>query len=107
MISKAAKQLKALDIDISLESYVYDPMPDKASISLILSKTSKYSYTDMDIQKLATRRIKGLGVLSVESYKESSSELFLGVELNNSSSNLSQIANMIYSFMDELEVQGV
>lgn len=107
MLAKLGKQLKTIDIYVSIESYVYDPMPGKASLSLVISKTSQYRYTDTDIQKLATRLIKGSWVLSVESYKESKSELFLGLELVQSEINSTQLANMIYSFVDELEVQGV
>jgi len=107
ILSRFSKQLKNLDILVSLESYVYDPMPEKATLSLILSQTSDYTYTDRDIQKLATRRVRGSGVLSIESYKESSSELFIGIEFENSKVNPTQVVNMLYSFVDELEVQGV
>lgn len=107
MVSRLGRQLKVLDIGVSVESYVYDPMPDKISLSLIVSRTSKYKYTDTDIQKLATRRIKGSGVLNVESYVESNSELFVGLEFTHSTVNISQLVSVIYSFIDELEVQGV
>lgn len=107
LVDKTIKLLKNISILVSVESFTSDSALGVASLSMILSQTSKYKYKDKDIQRIASKWIKGREIKSVESYKESNSELFLGLDLINSESSFLRLADSIYSFMEELEVQGV
>jgi hypothetical protein len=107
IIDRAYKMLKNLGVSISLESFVSDSALGTSRINVILSQTSKYKYKDRDIQRIASKHIKGKAVKSVESYKESDDELFLGVDVYSSESDFRSISDGIYSFVEELEVEGV
>lgn len=107
ILSRASSLLKNMDIGISLESYVEDSVLGVSRLNLIISRTSKYIYKDKDIQRVASRVIKGSSVQGVESYIESDSELFLGIDLYSKDVSYRDLSDKIYSFVEELEVKGV
>ena len=107
MIQKAGKLLKNLSVKVEVESYINDSALNSSRLNLILSQTSKYKYKDSDILRIAKKHVKGKGVLEVESYIEDESELFLGIDLSGDESTYRDIADRIYGFVEELEVEGV
>lgn len=101
------KMAQALRLKISIESYMKDDSTGNEEINLICTDTSRYSLKDSDIQKLANKFIKKVSyVNSVESYKEGSSELFLGLSIKTQNS-YKDLVNAVYNFLYDLEVNGV
>lgn len=105
-VDKANKLLSVYNITIDIESYMKDLANNLEEINLIVSGTSKYKLTNKDIQK----RTKGLRnvkcIHGIETYKESSSELFIGLT-TSIETNYSDIPLQLFTFIEDLEVNGV
>lgn len=107
MVDRTSRLLKSLGVKIEVESFVGDSTLGISRLNLIISDTSKYSLKDRDVQRTAKKHIKGSFVSDVESYKESESEIFLGIDLDNREINYKGLSDNIYTFIEELEVKGV
>lgn len=107
IVAKAAKLLKSLGINISIESYTSDSVLKVARLNLVLDDTSNYACGDNFILKTAKKYIKGKSIKGVETYKEDSKSIFLGIDISLVDSDYSLLADEIYSFVEELEVEGV
>lgn len=99
------RYLKEFRINVSVESYVDEDIKD--SLSLIFSNTSDYTIKDKEIKKLADKYVKKVSIVNdLEAYKESSEELYLGLDLTKSK-DLKPLLEPIYKFIDDLELNGV
>jgi hypothetical protein len=105
-VDKANKLLSVYNIYVSTESYMKDLANNQEEINLIISGTSKYKLSDRDIQK-KTKGIRSVKcVHGIEVYKESNSELFLGLT-TDIESNYKDLPLQIFTFIEDLEVSGV
>ena len=74
---------------------------------MIFTGTSDYSLKDKEIKKIADKYIKKLSMVKdLEVYKESSNELYLGLELDKSK-DYKSLLDPIYRFISDLEINGV
>ena len=101
----STRYLKDLKIKVSIESYVDEEVSE--SLSMIFTGTSDYSLKDKEIKKIADKYIKKLSMVKdLEVYKESSNELYLGLELDKSK-DYKSLLDPIYRFISDLEINGV
>lgn len=106
IVTKASKHLKSLGVTIDVESYTNDSALGIARLNVLLNSVSNYMCGDKVIQRIAKKYIKGNAVKDIEAYKEDESSLFLGIDIVLGA-NLAGIADGIYNFIEELEVEGV
>ena len=99
------RYLKEYKIIATLESYVDEDT--KESLSIIFKNVSDYTLKDKDIKKLADKYIKKVSMVNdLDAYKESSSELYLGLEVDKSK-DYKSLLDPIYKFIGDLEINGV
>ena len=107
IVDRASRLLKTIGAKIEIESFIGDSALGISRLNMIISDTSKYSIKDKDVQRIAKKNIKGSFVSDVESYKESDSEIFLGIDLDSKEVSYRGLSDSIYAFIEELEVKGV
>ena len=104
VFNKASKLLNEYNVPLKIESYIYDDVTGIAKVNMILSNTSEYGCKDNVIQRVAKKYIgKVKGVVNVESFIDSPTELFLNVDLTVKEVS-NDLAFAISSFVRELEV---
>lgn len=102
---------KGLNITLTEESYTEstDGGHTGDRLNMIISNTSKYNCKDSDIQRLAKKYLGKLGCfMGVEAYKESDTEVFLGIDIHPGMVNtFKDIPPALYNLFDDLEVNHV
>ena len=106
-IDRSNKLLSNMRIKASIESYMKDDSEDIEEVNIILSGTSDYAISSNDIQRKSKKYLNKISyVNSSEIYKESESELFLGLTLSMQNS-YKEIPIQIFNLVHDLELNGV
>lgn len=105
-IDKLNRSLSTLNISVSVESYMKDDSGTE-DINMLISGVSNYNVSSSDIQNRFKRTVGRLPFVgSVDAYKESKSELFLGLSLQVQK-DYKDLPIRIFNVLNDLEINCV
>nr|DAQ48222.1 MAG TPA: hypothetical protein [Bacteriophage sp.] len=105
-VTNIQKELNDVKIFVELESYDSD---DTERVNLIFKKVSDYTLKDKELEELVKKYIKTgeRDVVDVESYRDSKSTLFVGIDFRAGTKNFNSVINNIDDLFDDLEMNYV
>ena len=105
-VTNVQKELNNVKIFVELESFDSE---DTERINLLFKRVSDYTLKDKELEELVKKYIKTgeRDVVDVESYRDSKSTLFVGIDFRAGTKNFNSVINNIDELFDDLEMNYV